>query len=162
MTKFSIWALMRRKSFGLLIQCESYRMREEWAITTPPFIVYKPDSGMYSFCWLRHFYGGKQALTVLRIIGRQCLLAFGPVPDPWLFFFFFPRKWFLFTLCIFIWLIGDRKAARTHTAILSEWPAQGRTPVSSLLSSSCPRPCYQLTACGDFLLDSKEVFLAQL
>lgn len=36
LAKLSVWGLMRRKSFGVLIQCESHTMREEWVITKLP------------------------------------------------------------------------------------------------------------------------------
>ena len=71
--------------------------------------------------------------------------------------FSFPTKSFVSPLYIFIWLIGNRKPARTHTAILWGTASQGQDTKEFFTGFLMSKTCCQLPTDGDILLDSKEV-----
>lgn len=154
---------MRRKSFGLLIQCESYRMGEEWAITTIlnhlhllflNFILEHTASVDYIISAKEN-----KLWFLSQATGRQGLWLWVPSRILW---FYFPSKCSLFNLYIFIWLIGSRKSARTHTAILCGTASQGQDKNGFFAGCLMSGPLCQLKTDGDFLLDSKEISSAQL
>lgn len=130
---------MRRKSFGLLIQCESSRMGKEWVITTVlnhlHLFFSKLHFGTSRLCWWYYFSRGKQPLSYLsEITGKTFWLWVLSL----ILWFSFSSKCFVFALYSFIWLIGSGNAARTHTAIVCGTTRRGRTRVNSLPDTSWP------------------------
>lgn len=130
---------MRRKSFGLLIQCESSRMGKEWVISTVlnhlhlfflNFTLKLPASVDYII---------SPEENSLSVISQNKWKA--KPSDFWslslILWFSFSSKCFMFSLYSFIWLIGRRKSARTHTAILWSIASKSRARMNSSPDSSC-------------------------
>lgn len=120
---------------------------------SPPFVVSKLYFGTHSLCWLCYFYRGKQPLIYLseQLEGN----AFWLWSSLWSFGFLFLAN-ALCSLCTssFGWLGAGSLPEHTQPSSVAQ-PAKGRTRMNSagfLMS----RPWCQLTADGDFLLNSKE------
>lgn len=109
----------------------------------------------------------KQALTYLSeqlegsafwlLVLSLILCLFGCFCFSFCFFVCFSSKCFVFTLYIFIWLVGSRKSVRILKAVLCGMASQRQDKSEFFAGFFIPRPWYQLTSDGDLLLDSKEI-----